>query len=163
MKKRNSLVIPVKISLFVLLAFTLFSCDKCKDTDCFTPPMPFYFQLIDKETNQNLLQNGTYVLSDIRIKPTFKNEFYTLKLDSVEIEGEKQVVLLNDEIGWQSGNDYKNYLLFVKDSSVYNFVYHTEQKNNDCCTYYELEEVSSSEIEISKTTSSNGFLYKIAL
>lgn len=163
MNKHNFLFTSLKISFAFLLAFNLSSCDKCKNVDCFTPLEPFYFQLIDKETNQNLLQNGTYKLSDIHIQSTTTNGVHTLKLDSAEIDGQKQIIVIDNEIGERSGNDYKNYIFILKDSLFNTFVYHTEKKHTDCCTYFETKEVSSPTIEITKINSNKGILYKLAL
>ena len=146
-----------------LLTFLFFGCDKCKDVECFSSPESFYFQLIDKETNQNLLQNGTYKLSDIYIKPTFRSGVHNLELDSIEIEGRKEVVVIDREIGWQSGKEYKDYIFLLKDSLFHNFVYYTEEMQEECCTYYETKEVSSSTLEIEKVNTNSGILYKIEL
>ncbi|WP_338813931.1 hypothetical protein V9L05_00415 [Bernardetia sp. Wsw4-3y2] len=161
MKKYNFLLTSVKVSFLFLLALNLSSCDNCTDTDCFTPAEPFYFQLIDKETNQNLIDNGTYSLSDIKIKSVLENKFYTPQLDSVLIEGQKQTILVDQQMGWKT--ESKEYILIVNDSIEFDFIYQTREKSEDCCTFYEVEEVSSSEIEITKTILSNGFLYKLAL
>lgn len=163
MKKFNFSSIQ-SISLFFIFSFLFFSissCEDCQDIDCLTPPTHFYFQLIDKETNQNLLQNETYSLSDIRIKSVSENQFHNLQIDSIEIEGQKQFILIDDKIGWETEN--KNYILMIKDSLTFDFVYHTKQKTEECCSYYELEEISSADIEITKSSSSIGFLYKLAL
>ncbi|AFM06005.1 hypothetical protein Fleli_3691 [Bernardetia litoralis DSM 6794] len=161
MKSLNFLPISIKVSFAFLLAFNLSSCDKCEDIDCFSPPEAFCFQLIDKETNQNLLQNGTYSFSDIQIKSISEEKFHTLQIDSVEIEEQKQVVLIDNEIGWETEN--KDYILILNDSLEFNFIYQTKKKSEDCCAFYETEEVSFSELKVEIPTPNNGFFYKLAL
>ncbi|WP_375560774.1 hypothetical protein ACE193_24270 [Bernardetia sp. OM2101] len=166
MKKYNLCLLQFKFFFFVIfpcLVFSISSCDKCADTECFTPPESFYFQLIDKETNQNLLQNGTYTLSDIRIKSIAENKVHTLKIDSIESNGQKKAILIDNEIGWENGNDNKNYILSIKDSVEYSFVHYSKKKRGDCCTFYELEEISSLEIEIITPDFNEFFVYKLAL
>jgi hypothetical protein len=163
MKKHNFLITAIKTSFLFLLALNFSSCDKCKGIECFTPAEPFYFQLIDKETNQNLLQNGTYSFSDIHIKSVSENKFHVLKLDSIESNGQKQAVLIDNEIGWETGQDKKNYILMVKDSLEFDFIYDTDKKRGECCTYYQINEISSSQIEIIVPDFNEGFFYKLAL
>ncbi|WP_291727992.1 hypothetical protein [Bernardetia sp.] len=163
MKNLNFLSVIVKIGLCITLVTIFSSCDTCGDTECFTPAEPFYFQLIDKETNENLLENGTYLLSDVRIKSLARNELHLLELDSVEINGQKELVLMDAEIGWEPNRENKNYTLILADSLEFDFVYETEERKGECCTFYDVMEVSSSDMEINKTDSEFGFLYKLGL
>ncbi|MCG8893905.1 hypothetical protein G1K97_07375 [Tenacibaculum finnmarkense] len=50
-----------KIGIILTFTFLLFmqSCNiisECEDIDCFTPPDPFQFELVDKLTGENLPQ-----------------------------------------------------------------------------------------------------------
>ncbi len=162
--KKNHILIPyLKTTFFVLLLFNFSSCDKCSDIACFTPPEPFHFQLIDKVTNQNLLQNGTYTLADIRIKSIAGNNFHTLQLDSAETEGQKHFFLIDHEIGWENGEESKNYILSIKDSLEYNFVYHSEKKSENCCSFYQKKEIDFAPLNSTELNSPIGFIYKIEL
>lgn len=50
------------------LAFLLFLA-ACSDDcgECFTPPSPFVFEIVDAETGENLFGNGTYAPEQIKI------------------------------------------------------------------------------------------------
>lgn len=106
------------------------SCDKCDGIDCTTPPSPFTFVLVDKNTVENLFTNGTYDPSQIEF--TDKN---------------------NDILGFtfrpESGNIIELWgfgvekTITLKMSGQIIFALHVDAENisEDCCTFTRYEEI----------------------
>jgi hypothetical protein len=69
---------------FVLLANILaaYSCYKCEDTSCFSPPGTFIFQILGKDSGEDLVANGTYPAQAIEIYSLGQQKKHQLALSS---------------------------------------------------------------------------------
>lgn len=116
----------------VLVMFLLNSCgDKpidCSDYACFTPPQPFSFEFIDKESKENLFSNGTYTPVSFSIR--------TDKVEGVEFtyeERNERFILTTHSIGWDSEVvtlEFQN-----NEETICTVEIDAERVSEDCCNF----------------------------
>ena len=127
------------VSFSLLLLLALFSsCDNCSDKACFSPPPPFGYELIDSETKENLLSNGTYQESRISI---------------TDLEGKAITPIIRESIievtSWAEGQDE---LTFKYDNvEIFKVQLELERVNEDCCSFVRIRnhEISGATSELS--------------
>lgn len=64
------------MKFYLLLITAIFCQHHGSEDDCgeyFTPPSPLFFELIDKETGENLFTNGTYDADQIEVTNSLDN------------------------------------------------------------------------------------------
>lgn len=139
--------IDMKKKMFlILLLITLFSCknNDCSDYACFTPPPRFTFELLDKSTGENLFSNGTLNPDEIRVFDEENNLF------NASFISENNINLIDvSEIGWNLG--LHSYTLIVGVDLEINIVLEIEEKNENCCTYFEVVNFQILNYEFSKS------------
>jgi len=138
--------------LFIILIIITQSCKK-ECGECFSPPSPFKFELVDKLTGENLFTNGTFNPSDIKI----------INLDdqsNVEFtfidENDYNVIRINT-IGWKT--EIVNYSIRISSENIFDLYVNAERKKDKCCSYTEYKEIriENSEFELNHDTG----IYKI--
>lgn len=140
----NFFRITIFFGLLVLLGGCNFLNKDCDDVECFTPPRPFYFQLVDDETGEDLVDNDSIDVESVVLKD-IEGETKRLYVDSLNLPG--NFIFFSNEIGWETGEENRDYVLEIGDAEV-TFVYETKELTADCCTFYEEEEVSSTDVTI---------------
>jgi len=129
--------------LFLALIIITQGCKK-ECGECFTPPSPFEFELVDKLTGENLFTNGTFNSSDIKV----------INLDdqsNVEFtfidENDYNVIRINS-IGWKT--EIVNYSIRVSSDNIFDLFVNAERLNGECCSYTEYKEIriENSEFEL---------------
>ncbi|MEZ4982474.1 MAG: hypothetical protein R2769_13010 [Saprospiraceae bacterium] len=132
------------------------SCDKCTDIDCFSPPNPLFFSIVDSLSNNDwFIENG--------IDPTFvkiysigESRYHPIQFDLVD-----SVYRFSDsEIGWENGGLKTDYRIEI-DTVQLPFKYETSIINRDCCSFYELIEADFGPYLQSSNTSENFFKLKL--
>ena len=127
--------------------------DDCEDLECFTPPSPFGFELVDKLTGENLFTNGTFKSIDIKV----------INLDdqsNVEFtfidENDYNIIQINT-IGWKT--ETVNYSINISNESIFELFVNAERLNGECCNYTEYKEIriKNSEFELNQ----NSGIYRI--
>jgi len=145
-----------KINLLLILFTIIFQ--GCKDDDecnqlCFTPPQAFQFEIIDKESGENLFTNGTFDSNEITITDNLNNN------ESIEFSfiSENNINLIQiGSIGWAT--EIVNLKIDISDNHIFNF-YVDAERIEDCCSYTEYNEINltDSEFELNSQTG----IYKI--
>jgi len=146
-----------KTLLIFLVLFLLHSCNKlnrCEGILCFTPPPGFYIEIIDKESNVNLYSLDTLSVNDISIKGT-DNEDVT-----VGFINENDINLIDiSGIGWIMG--IHKYRLELSDDLEIIINIEMEEKNSDCCTFFEVLQFEIEEYEFERSVYSEIIKVKI--
>ena len=91
--------------LMVSIAVLDSSCDKCRNIDCFTPPNEFRFQLLDKDSGEDLVANGTFSADEISVFSIADNEKHDLEFSTDGID----YIFSDFEIGLKTVTDNTNY------------------------------------------------------
>jgi len=144
-----------KFRLILILLAILFQ--GCKDDECnqlcFTPPQVFQFEIVDKESGENLFTNGTFDSNDITITDILNNnepvEFSFMSENNVNL-------IAIASIGWET--EIVNLKIDISDNTIFNF-YVDAKIIGDCCSHTEYNEITitDSEFEIDSQTG----VYKI--
>ncbi|TXD84827.1 hypothetical protein ESY86_03795 [Subsaximicrobium wynnwilliamsii] len=130
------------ISLFLILSLQSCNTDDCGD--CFTPPQPFLFELVDKSTGENAFTNGTY-------EPQQLNILDSITTAPVEYEfiSENNVNLIQlNTIGWKT--ETVNLSFEISGNQIFNFYVDATRKKENCCSFttYNAIELEGAEFEI---------------
>lgn len=122
--------------VFICLIIT-HACNNndCEDILCFTPPMPFVFDLVDKESGENLFTNGSYDSDDIEVFNVNDNSQREFRFIS---ENELNVIQIGS-IGW--GNEIADVVLKVGDKIILNLYVDSERVSENCCNFTKYNEI----------------------
>ncbi|MBG0781136.1 MAG: hypothetical protein H0S84_02585 [Bacteroidales bacterium] len=143
--------------LFTLIVLAVtHSCKKEECGDCFTPPRPFLFEIVDKTSGENLFSNGTLDPASIKVKDTDNNfniPFTFLDEDSINI------IVINS-IGWQT--EQVNLRLEISDQPVFSMYVNAERLFENCCSFTMYREIliKDSEFEWEPEKEMYKILYK---
>lgn len=143
----------MKINTVLLLFLTLitfYSCsvDKC-DVDCVSGPLSLNFQLLDKNTGENLFTNETFNSEDIQVLD-LDNDNNNVQFTFYD---EDSIDLINlGPFGW--GINKVNYILKVGDRDIFTLELDAEQRTEDCCSYVAVTklEIKNSEYQLNPET-----------
>ncbi|CDF78025.1 conserved hypothetical protein [Formosa agariphila KMM 3901] len=119
-------------TLFFFLICTLlcFSCSQDDTVDCFTPPNPFYFEIVDATTEENLFTNGTFKAEDITLI-NILNENTPVEFTFIT-EDNYNIIDINS-VGWQT--EIVNFELKVEDETIFNLYVDATRKSEDGCNF----------------------------
>lgn len=145
-----------KFTFFLMILVFITGCsltNNCEDKICLTPPPSFTFEIIDAETGENLFTNGTSNTADIQ----FRDE-ENRPIDWIFIsENDLNVISLG--IGLEAG--LNSYLLNLSPDLGIAISLQSEQKTENCCTFYEISEFSISPYEYEQSSTTGFFRVKI--
>ncbi len=132
----NTMKKVVKVVALIALLFTQ-ACDNndCEGQLCFTPPIGFAFELVDKESGENLFTNGTYNPDDIEVLnvlDNLKKEFSFISEDDINI-------IQIGSIGWDS--EIADVVLKVGDAIILNLYVDSERVSENCCSFSRYNEI----------------------
>lgn len=119
-------LVPKLLFLITVLFFQ--SCQQ-ECGDCFTPPANFAFELIDKESGENLFTNGTYNSADLEIINLADS---TAVEYSFIDENNVNIIFINN-IGWKT--EIVNYSFNVSTKHIFDFYVDAERLDGKCCSY----------------------------
>jgi hypothetical protein len=123
------------ISLLLLLFIQGCKSDDCEDIACFTPPMPFTFDLVDKESGENLFTNGSYNSDDIEVLNVNDNSRREFRFIS---ENELNIIQIGS-IGWE--DEIAEVVLKVGDIIILNLYVDSERVSENCCNFTKYNEI----------------------
>tara|TARA_R110000868_G_scaffold4211_4_gene26447 strand:- start:1763 stop:2215 length:453 start_codon:yes stop_codon:yes gene_type:complete len=124
-------------TLITLITFViiLHSCDDCEDKACFTPPIGYTFELVDKTTMENLFTNETFNRNDIKV--TNLNDNSDLEFDFID-DNNANLIQLNS-IGWES--EKVDALINVSGIDILNLIVDAERTSEDCCEFTKYNDI----------------------
>jgi len=120
----------------ILLIFVQ-SCksDDCEDIDCFTPPLSFAFDIVDKETGENLFSNGTYGPEQIEV---FNSEDGSRRGFDFISENGVNIIRIGS-IGWES--EIADIVLQIAEEEILNLYVDSERVTENCCNFSKYNEI----------------------
>lgn len=124
--------------ILFLTLFTCLSCSKkgdCEDMACFTPPPSFVFEIVAKESGENLFANGTYDPNQIKII----NLDTDSSVDFTFLDDNDANLITIHSIGWKT--EIVNLKTTVSDKLLFNLYVDAERKTENCCSFTELNKV----------------------
>ena len=121
-KHTAPLILPI-----LLLFFLHYAC--CRNIDCFTPPPEFYFEIVSKQSGENLFTNGALNPDNIAVKDEDNNPVEHYYIDFNDI-------IQLQEIGWNM--ELKYYQIIIDTNLIIEFILDMDEKHNNCCTYFEI-------------------------
>jgi len=125
----------VLIAVMILLSSQACDDKDCEDVLCFTPPMPFAFELVDKDTGENLFTNGSYDSDDIEVLNVSDNS----RREFVFISENELNIIQIGSIGWD--NEIAEVVLKVGDETILNLYVDSERVSEDCCNFTKYNEI----------------------
>jgi hypothetical protein len=138
------------VFLFVILAIQ--GCDLIDFNEdcgeCFTPPKNFVFELLDKNTHENVFTNGSYDAADIEIISLEDNS--AIQYDFI---GEDSINVIDlYSVGWQT--EIVNYAICIANDTIFEFYANASRVSEDCCSFTRWNEVriDRAEYELSSVT-----------
>ncbi|MCD8445943.1 hypothetical protein G1K75_00985 [Tenacibaculum finnmarkense] len=147
-----------KIGIILTFTFLLFmqSCNiisECEDIDCFTPPDPFQFELVDKLTGENLFTTGKFTSKDIKIL----NSTTKKPIEFRFIDKNNYNIIEMTSIGWKTA--IVNYTIQIADKNIFEVYINSQRKTKGCCEYTEYKEIRIEQAAYELTENSR--FYKI--
>uniref|UniRef100_UPI003217A8F0 hypothetical protein n=1 Tax=uncultured Draconibacterium sp. TaxID=1573823 RepID=UPI003217A8F0 len=133
----------------IIFVFTTWSCDKnnnCDGIDCFTPPTPFYFELVDKTSGENLFTSGVLSTDDIKVI----NLEDQSNVDFEFIDENDVNIIVIYSIGWET--QIVNYAIEISSESLFTLFVNAERLSENCCAFtkYNEIEIDGSEFELNE-------------
>ncbi|WP_111708444.1 hypothetical protein [Lutibacter citreus] len=143
------------ITIITVFLLTLVSCDLKDDCGaCFTPPRQFNFEFSDKDSGEDLFDNGTFNIDDVKIT------------DEEDKNVTFEVVLYNDSfivsinsIGWEL--EPKTYTIQLNDDTPIVFDLDMNTASDNCCSYFEVENFELYDYEYSESNTTGIIQVKI--
>ena len=125
------------ILIAVMILVSAQACDDrdCEDLSCFTPPMPFAFELVNKDSGENLFTNGSYDSDNIEVLNVSDNS----RREFVFISENELNIIQIGSIGWD--NEIAEVVLKVGDETILNLYVDSERVSEDCCNFTKYNEI----------------------
>ena len=136
MKKTPALRMFRSVLIILLSVISLGGCSSSDECGvCFTPPNSFVFDLIDKESGQNIFRSESYTPEQVTV--------WNLTEDKKEPFGfivEDQLYWISIQtIGWET--EKVDYEIRLDGEVIADLYVDAERKTVDCCTFTNYNEV----------------------
>ncbi|WKK65999.1 hypothetical protein [Lutimonas zeaxanthinifaciens] len=121
--------------LVLALLMVVLSCsDKdCEDIDCFTPPFIFTFDIQDKESGENLFENGTYTEDQIEVVNKSDGSERAYQFIGGEIN-----FLRIPSIGWET--EIAEVVIKLDGQEAFTLFVDVERLTENCCNFSKYNE-----------------------
>ena len=123
------------VALIALLFIQACDNNDCEDLLCFTPPIGFAFELVDKDSGENLFTNGTYNPDNIEVLNVLDNSKREFSFIS---ENDINIIRIGS-IGWET--EIADVVLKVGDASILNLYVDSERVSENCCNFSKYNEI----------------------
>lgn len=122
------------IYLWFLFSFIFTGCtDDCGE--CFSPPSPFVFEIVNAGTGENLFTNGTYTPNDIRVERVTGSP-----QAGYAFLAENNINLLQiNGIGWKTENGM--FRVIVAADTLFTLEVQARRLTVDCCSFTQYTKV----------------------
>ncbi|MDA3944840.1 MAG: hypothetical protein PF694_15020 [Bacteroidetes bacterium] len=124
-----------KLALLLIITIGVIfnSCKKDECGECFTPPAPFVFELIDAASGEQIFLFDSLNINDFEIKNSSDNS-----LVQYNFEPDFGTISLHT-IGWKT--EMVNYDFYLKDELLFHFFVNAERKLDNCCSFTVYHEI----------------------
>lgn len=103
--------------------------------DCFTPPEPFLFELVEASSGENLFANKKLDPAGIEVV-----NIETGAIIEHTFIDENEVNLLQiHSIGWKT--EIVEYSISVSEKHIFNLYVHAERKSENCCSFTTFKDI----------------------
>lgn len=133
-----------KMVVILCLSLCIFSCNKCKDIACFSPPEAFFFKVLDK-SGKNIASSFTSAV--------FKYEENGLAKEIILVKtltNNQETVFSSNEIGWVSAgtNNEIAFDLLLDEKPSGKLICSVISKNEQCCSFFETTKLTFNEANL---------------
>lgn len=120
----------LKVALLLLLAACSRDCE-----ECFTPPSPFVFEIVDAQTGENLFTTGAYTPEQIKIvsEGGAANAGY-----SFLTENSKNLLQING-IGWKT--ETVSLWITASTDTLFSLRVSARRETVECCSFTQFTDV----------------------
>lgn len=147
-----------KIAVKILLLITILGLQSCHEDDCgacFTPPNPFLFELVTKDTGENLFSNGTFNPNEIEIINLADDS----SVDFTFLDENNINLIRINTIGWET--EIINYTIYVGNENIFDLYVDAERLLENCCSFTKYHEIRIENASFQFDTTTD--IYKILL
>ena len=132
----------------MLFAIFLQSCNSDECVNCFTPPRSFLFEILDKNSGENLFTNGTFTADEIQI--TNISDDSPIEFTFISENGQNIIEL--NSIGWKT--EIVDLNIKIANNTIFDFYVDAKRLKGECCDYTEFKEIiiSGTAFEVDDTT-----------
>ncbi len=140
--------------LMVLIStFFLVSCLNDSECDpCFTPPEPFYFEIKDATTDENIFTSGAANSSDLKLINESTGE--NMEFDFIS-ENDVNIVMINS-IGWKT--ETVSAKLLLNDDEIFTLMVDADRKSNDCCSWTRYNNIEIQNADFTKDNNTDTYI-----
>jgi hypothetical protein len=141
------------MALITLLMVQACNNNDCEGLDCFTQPTAFVFEIVDRDTGENLFTNGTYNPGQIQVLNVEDNS--NREFDFIS-ENNKNLIRIGS-IGWES--EIAEVVLKIGGEDILNLYVDTERVTENCCNFSKYNKIiiENASYEFDKQT----FIYTV--
>lgn len=145
-------------ALLLVIATTFTGCtNSCEETLCFTPPNPFTFELVDKDSRENIFTNGTFSENQIRVVTTSTSE--GIPFSFISENNINRIVI--GSIGWETETIEFNIL--IADRPIIRMSVTAERKTENCCAFTSYTNITPSDAEYEYTPATDTYTVLVQL
>jgi hypothetical protein len=137
-------------TFFCLAVLSFESCSDCGE--CFTPPAPFIFEIVDADTNENLFTNGTYNKGGLTIKD--QDDIGIFNFDFIT-ENELNWLIINS-IGWKT--EKVEYQIKHINDTLFNLKVDATRKSEDCCSFTDYNKIEILDANFTRDEQTGNFI-----
>lgn len=120
----------------LLLLLSVSGCgeEDC-NLDCFTPPNPFLFELLNKTSGENLFSNGSYRPEDILVVDRISGQGLGFSFIS---ENEQNILAIH-AIGWET--ELVDAQVSLGADEIFSLYVDAERLSENCCSFTRYKEI----------------------
>ena len=125
----------MKPLLLILLTSLVFAC-KMECNLCFTPPDNFAFKIVDKSTEENLLNLDLYKQDTIDLYYFENSERKDVNIEIVR-NHYNELILQSNQLGWIASTGASEFYLYLNYSDTDTINLDVRELSDRCCTWFE--------------------------
>ncbi|TRX35605.1 hypothetical protein [Flavobacterium restrictum] len=122
---------------------------------CFTPPSPFIFEMVNKNTGENLFTNGTYLANQIVITDLATNT----KIPYTFLSENGLNAFSISSIGWKT--EKINYVISIQDKTIFALYVDASRVSSNQCNYTEYNQIKITKAAYEQNTTTGIYVIKI--
>ncbi|MEM8895432.1 MAG: hypothetical protein AAGC88_12695 [Bacteroidota bacterium] len=130
-------ILAIKYMFRALLALIVLVNSSCGEEcgECFTPPIPFVFELLDDQ-GENIFTSGAYTEGQLDVISIENNQSFEFRFIS---EDNRTLIQIND-IGWTS--EEVNLLFRLNQNEIFTFGVVAQRVSEDCCEFTRYSDIT---------------------